>query len=106
MSKNIYGISFVVIVVAAAIHYFFFYNPCQQPSKIDVALIQLSCARSINMDRFREAFCRIQHGTSDCEITEADIPVAQELFLKHVNKCALEELKTNNKCTDKYEELK
>jgi hypothetical protein len=104
-AKNKYGIAFVLIVAVAAIHYFFFYEPCEQPDEITVALTQLSCAQSVDPVAFRAAICKEIHNIEDCDLQEYDRPAVERFFLKKVNDCVKAELKSNNQCIDKYEDL-
>ncbi len=104
-AKNKYGIAFVLIVAVAAIHYFFFYEPCEQPSEMTVAMTQLSCAQSIDVVKFRAELCKEIYNVEDCDFQEHDRVAVERFFLQRVNDCAKNELKSNNQCTDKYEDL-
>lgn len=107
LAKNKYGIAFLLIVAVAAIHYFFFYEKCEQPDQMTVALAQLSCAESIDIEAFKAELCKQLYGIESCDLDrEHHLDAAQKLFAAKVNNCALAALKKENKCVDKYEAVK
>jgi hypothetical protein len=102
MDKRLYAIASILLI--AAIGYYFIPR-CEQPDDMTVAMTQLRCAQGMDVPALRAELCKQQHGVEDCQLEESDREAGGKLFLGRVNECAKAELKSNNKCTDKYEDL-
>ena len=72
---------------------------------MQVLMIQLRCAQSIDLAAFRVDACKTIHGTPNCDFVPEDEATVKEMFFKIVNDCADAELKSQNLCTDKVEKL-
>lgn len=82
-----------------------FMNKCVEPDEMEIVLIQLTCAQSIETDTFIMEACEAIHGVANCKFVEGDRPAIERLFLDKVNACTLEILKSRNMCLDKYEAM-
>lgn len=93
------------ILVALVIGFYHMVARCEQPSKMEVVFTQLACAQEMDVEAFRAKACQRLHGTAECQFEEVDRTAVMEMFRVHVNNCAIDKLKNNSKCVDKYEAI-
>lgn len=103
MRKFIAAVSTMILMVLGGV--ILFMDHCVHPTEMQVVMIQLQCAKDVNVEEFVREACYALHGSSDCQLEESDREKIGRLFLDKVNACTLATLKEQKMCVDKYEAM-
>lgn len=102
MSNKTYYISSAALLVLGALFFWLAILKCKEPTELDVAMAQLQCAQSMDLEKIYNSTCTKVTGSPDCELTETDRPALIETFKNEVDTCAKAKLEEKNLCTDNY----
>lgn len=85
---------------------FFFWQAikCKEPDNLTVAVMQLECARNMNIDDITKKACEKIYGNPICTFSGQpdDAEVIGWVIKQTVNDCVIKELKANHMCTESY----